>query len=164
VRELVVIAREDTPGDKKLVAYLVLEDEQSANVSELRNFLADKLPDYMVPSAFVILDEFPLSPNRKIDRRALPAPDMSRPDVETALILPRNSSEELMANIWGEVLGLDQVGVADNFFELGGHSMLATQVVSRIREQFRVDLPLRALFQHPTIAGLVEEVARLEPV
>ena len=161
VRELVVIAREDTPGEKKLVAYLVLEDEHSANVSELRNFLADKLPDYMVPSAFVILDEFPLSPNRKIDRRALPAPDMSRPDVETALILPRTPAEEEMANIWAGVLGLEQVGVADNFFELGGHSMLATQVVSRIRERFRVDLPLRALFQHPTVAGLVEEVARL---
>ncbi len=161
VRELVVIAREDTPGDKKLVAYLVLEDEQSANVSELRSFLADKLPDYMVPSAFVILDEFPLSPNRKIDRRALPAPDMSRPDVETALILPRTPAEEVMANIWAGVLGLEQVGVADNFFDLGGHSMLATQVVSRIRERFHVDLPLRALFQHPTVAGLVEEISTL---
>ncbi|HEY0366999.1 MAG TPA: condensation domain-containing protein, partial [Pyrinomonadaceae bacterium] len=161
VRELVVIAREDTPGDKKLVAYLVLEEEQSANVSELRNFLADKLPDYMAPSAFVILDEFPLSPNRKIDRRALPAPDMSRPDVETALVLPRTPAEELMADIWAGVLGLEQVGMADNFFELGGHSMLATQVVSRIRDRFRVDLPLRALFQHPTVAGLVEEVVRL---
>jgi amino acid adenylation domain-containing protein len=161
VHELVVIAREDVPGDKRLVAYIVLEDQQHLNVSELRNFLGNKLPDYMVPSAFVFLDEFPLSPNRKIDRRALPAPDHSRPDVETALILPRTPAEEMMANIWGGVLGLEQVGVADNFFELGGHSMLATQVVSRIREQFQVDLQLRALFQHPTVAGLVGEVARL---
>ena len=161
VRELVVIAREDVPGEKKLVAYIVLEDQQSVNVSELRSFLADKLPDYMVPSAFVILDEFPLSPNRKIDRRALPAPDHSRPDVETVLVLPRTPAEEVMANIWAGVLGLEQVGVADNFFELGGHSMLATQVVSRIRDMFRVDLELRALFQYPTVRGLVQEMERL---
>ena len=161
VRELVVMAREDTPGSKRLVAYLVLEEGHNTTVSELRNFLSSKLPDYMVPSAFVILDEFPLNPNRKIDRRALPAPDQSRPDVETALILPRTAAEEVMANIWAGVLELEQVGVADNFFELGGHSMLATQVVSRIRERFHVDLPLRALFQHPTVSGLVQEVARL---
>jgi len=161
VRELVVMAREDVPGDKRLVAYIVLEDEQRINASELRSFLGDKLPDYMLPSAFMTLAEFPRNPNRKIDRRALPAPDHSRPDVETAFIAPRTAAEELVAEIWAGVLGLEQVGVADNFFELGGHSMLATQVVSRIRDTFRVDLQLRSLFQRPTVEGLVYELGQL---
>jgi surfactin family lipopeptide synthetase A len=161
VRELVVMAREDLPGDKRLVAYIVPEDEQRITASELRNFLRDKLPDYMLPAVFVMLDELPLNPNRKVDRRALPAPDHSRPDVQTAFIAPRTGAEELVADIWAGVLGLEQVGVADNFFELGGHSMLATQVVSRVREVFRVDLQLRSLFQQPTVEGLVHELGKL---
>ena len=161
VRELVVVAREDVPGDKRLVAYVVPEDGQRVTAPELRGLLRDKLPDYMVPSAFVMLDEFPLNPNRKIDRRALPAPDRERPDVETAFVAPRTAAEELVAEIWAGVLGLKQVGARDNFFDLGGHSMLATQVVSRIRATFRVDLQLRSLFQQPTVAGLVRELGKL---
>jgi amino acid adenylation domain-containing protein len=161
VRQLVVVAREDVPGDKRLVAYIVPEGEQHITASEGRNFLRDKLPDYMLPAAYVMLDELPLNPNRKVDRRALPAPDHSRPEVETTFIAPRTAAEELVANIWANVLGLEAVGVADNFFELGGHSMLATQVVSRVREMFRVDLQLRSLFQQPTVAGLVGELGKL---
>jgi surfactin family lipopeptide synthetase A len=126
--------------------------------SFLRAHLKKKLPDYMVPSAFVFLDSLPLTPNGKLDRKRLPAPDNSRPEIEDAFAAPRTPIEEILANIWAEVLKLDQVGIHDNFFELGGHSLLATQVVSRIRSNFAVDLPLRNIFEAPTIAALAPRV------
>jgi acyl carrier protein len=112
----------------------------------------------MVPSAFVSLDLLPLSPNGKLDRKALPAPDQSRPELQETYTAPRTSTEEKLTHIWTEVLKLDQVGIRDNFFDLGGHSLMATQLISRIRDAFKVDLPLRALFENPTILGIAERL------
>jgi acyl carrier protein len=130
-------------------------------VSELRNYLQAKLPDYMVPSALVFLDFLPLTPNGKIDRRALPRPDQSRPELEDEFVAPRTPTEELLAEKWSEVLKVERVGVHDNFFALGGHSLLATQVISRLREAFGIALPLRSLFERPTVAGLAEQIDTL---
>ncbi|HYF38928.1 MAG TPA: condensation domain-containing protein, partial [Gemmatimonadales bacterium] len=162
VRETVVVVREGVAGDKRLVAYLVAAREPVLSVSELRSYLKGKLPDYMVPSAFVTLDALPLTPNGKVDRRALPAPEQARPELEGAFVRPRTAVEEVLAGIWSKVLGVEQVGVHDNFFDLGGHSLRATQVMSRICDAFRVELPLRTFFETPTVAGLAEavEVAR----
>jgi amino acid adenylation domain-containing protein len=159
VREAVVIVREDIPGDKRLVAYVVPKVEAVLEaaiptVGELRSFLLAKLPDYMVPGAFVFLEAMPLTPNGKIDRRALPAPDTSHRELEDNFVAPNTPTEEILAAIWAEVLGLQLVGINDNFFELGGHSLLATQIISRIREAFKIELPLRHLFEAPTIASL----------
>ncbi|MBW4546343.1 MAG: amino acid adenylation domain-containing protein [Symplocastrum torsivum CPER-KK1] len=154
VRETAVIAREDIPSDKRLVAYIVPNPEQTPTIDGLRRFLKQKLPDYMVPSAFVLLNTLPLTPNGKVDRRALPVPDQSRPDQSVKFMAPRTSIEQQLADIWAEVLRLEQVGVHDNFFELGGHSLLATQVISRLRQAFGVELPVRALFEAPTVADL----------
>jgi amino acid adenylation domain-containing protein len=155
VREAVVIARDDQPGNKRLVAYVVPNQELGATASELRRLLKEKLPDYMVPSAFVILKEMPLTPNGKVDRRGLPAPDSSQRSLETSFVPPRTPTEALLAAIWSDILGLE-VGIHDNFFEVGGHSLQATQVISRLREAFCVELPLRRLFESPTIAELSE--------
>jgi amino acid adenylation domain-containing protein len=172
VKETVVLAREiervaDDPSaslrvSKQLVAYLVPDQKQVPTISELRNFLKGKLPDYMLPSAFVILDALPLTANGKLDRRALPAPDQSRPNLRESFVAPRTPVEEMMARIWAEVLGLERVGVHDNFFELGGHSLLATQVISRLCDVFQVELPIRSLFEAPTVADLVMEVVQRE--
>jgi len=135
VRDVIVLAREDAPGDKRLVAYLVVEEEPGPTTTELRSFLKQKLPDYMVPSAFVGLDGFPLTPNGKVDRRALPAPDKVRPQMEEAFVAPRTPTEELLAGIWAEILDVEQVGVKDNFFELGGHSLLSLQVIVRLEQK-----------------------------
>jgi amino acid adenylation domain-containing protein len=160
VRQAVVIVREDVPGDRKLVAYLVAGEEVTAGL--LRDYLGERLPDYMVPSAFVMLEAMPLTPNRKIDRRALPAPSPSRGLNEANYVAPRDPIEEVLAVIWSEMLGLARVGVEDNFFSLGGHSLLATQIVSRTRETFHVDLPLRSLFESPTIAHTAKVIQKLQ--
>jgi amino acid adenylation domain-containing protein len=123
-------------------------------VPQLRAYLADEMPEYMVPSAFMLLEALPITPNGKIDRRALPAPDQTRPEIGDAYEVPRTEVEETLARIWGDVLRVDQVGVDDSFFELGGHSLLATQVMSRVRAAFDLDLPLRCLFETPTVGGL----------
>jgi amino acid adenylation domain-containing protein len=154
VRDTVVALREDTPGDKRLVAYLVPRQSYPPTVSELRGFLQRKLPDYMTPSTFVFLDTLPLTPNGKVDRQALPPPEPTRPDSEQAWVAPRTPEEEILAGIWAQILGIDRVGMHDNFFELGGHSLKATQIVSRVRAAFEIELPLRALFEAPTVAGL----------
>ncbi|TRU26493.1 MAG: amino acid adenylation domain-containing protein [Microcystis aeruginosa Ma_SC_T_19800800_S464] len=151
VQSSCVIVREDNLGDKRLVAYVVLQPEINLTTNEIRQFLRAKLPDYMVPTAFVFLDTFPLTPNGKIDRRALPAPDLQN---QGEYIAPRNPIEEKIAQIWAEVLKLQRVSIEDNFFELGGHSLLATQVISRLQETFEIVLPLRYLFESPTIAQL----------
>jgi amino acid adenylation domain-containing protein len=145
-------------SDKRLVAYVVLDQEPRSTLSDLRRFLHEKLPDYMVPSVFVFLDALPLTPNGKVDRRALPMPDRSRLNLDESFSAPRTPTEELLVGIWAEVLKLEKVGTHDNFFDLGGHSLLATQVVSRIRAAFQVELPLRSLFEKPTVAGLAETI------
>ncbi len=160
VREVAVLAREDSPGDKRLVAYVVSASSSSSLASELRTFLQQKFPEYMVPSAFMFLESLPLTPNGKVDRKALPAPDQSRPELEHSYTAPRTPVEALLANIWAEVLKLDKIGIHDNFFQLGGHSLMATQVVSRVRQAFQVELPVRALFEAPTVAELA---LRIEP-
>ncbi|HEY9874102.1 MAG TPA: amino acid adenylation domain-containing protein, partial [Candidatus Obscuribacterales bacterium] len=157
VQQVVVIAREDNPGDKRIVAYIV-SNVEALSTTSLRGFLKEKLPEYMIPSAFVLLEALPLTPNGKIDRRALPAPDTSRCDIDSNVVAPRNPTEEVIADIWTQVLGVQQVGIDDNFFELGGHSLLATQVVSRLRKAFGVELPLRYLFESPSIASLSDRL------
>ncbi|HEU4561478.1 MAG TPA: phosphopantetheine-binding protein, partial [Longimicrobium sp.] len=159
VREAVVVVREDAPGDRRLVAYVVAEEEVSP--AEVRAHLTGRLPEYMVPSAVVVLASLPLTPSGKVDRRALPAPGYEA-DAER-YVAPRTPTEEVLVGIWAEVLRLERVGVHDNFFELGGHSLLATRMASRIRAAFAVELPLRALFEGPTVAelaGRVEEMRR----
>ncbi|MBW4575234.1 MAG: amino acid adenylation domain-containing protein [Aphanothece sp. CMT-3BRIN-NPC111] len=125
---------------------------------QLRDYLQEKLPDYMVPSAFVVLDALPLTPNGKVDRKALPSPDLVRLDLEDNYLAARNLIEEQLASIFSEVLGIEQVGVNDNFFDVGGHSLIATQVMSRVRDTFDIELPLRCLFESPTVGGLAESV------
>ncbi|QLE48410.1 amino acid adenylation domain-containing protein [Nostoc sp. C057] len=156
-----VIAREDTPGDKRLVAYIVPQPQVTLTISELRSNLKEKLPDYMVPSAIVILESLPLTPNGKIDRRALPAPEPSSELLEK-YVAPRNPIEEILSLIWQQVLKVDLVGRHDNFFELGGHSLLATQLISRVRSSLKVELPLRSLFAAPTIAELSHNIQQLQ--
>lgn len=160
VRETIVLAREDEPGNKRLVAYVVTAEETAPTISELRGFLRTTLPDYMIPSAYVFLDALPLTPNGKVNRRALPAPDKSRPELERAYVAPRTALEERVAACWAQVLSVARVGVHDDFFELGGHSLLATQAIGRLREVFPVALPLRTLFETPTVAGLAERMAQ----
>ena len=154
VREAMAMAREDVPGEKRLVAYVVPSRERAPTISELRSFLKSKLPEYMVPSAFVMLDALPLTPNGKVDRRALPVPDHGYPELERNLVAPSTPVEEELAQIWSKVLSLEQVGIHDNFFDLGGHSLSATQVISLVRQAFHLDLPLLSLFEAPTVAGL----------
>ena len=159
VRESVVVAREESNGERRLVGYVVLGREASGvTISELRAFLQAKLPDYMVPSALVVLEELPLTRNGKVDRRSLPAPEQQRVEMGVSYVAPRTPAEELMAGIWQEVLNLKQVGVNDNFFELGGHSLLATQVFSRTREVFQLDLQFRLIFESPTLAEFTAAV------
>ncbi|MEU7876514.1 amino acid adenylation domain-containing protein, partial [Dactylosporangium sp. NPDC049140] len=147
---------------QRLVGYLVPSDEMPS-VGSLRAFLAGRLPEHMIPAVFVELTAIPLTANGKLDRAALPAPDQSRPELAGGFVAPATPAEELLAGVWGEVLGVDRVGVHDNFFELGGHSLLATQVVSRVRAVFGVELPVAALFDEPTIAGLAVAVEGASP-
>jgi amino acid adenylation domain-containing protein len=159
VRETAVIQREDPVGDKQLVAYIVPNRKQSSTPIELRAFLKARLPDYMIPSAFISLHSLPLTPNGKLDQAALPAPGQTRPELEETYAAPRTPVEEKLAAIWREILKLERVGLHDDFFALGGHSLLATRVVSRINEAFEVDIPLRSLFETPTVAGLAAQLA-----
>jgi acyl carrier protein len=156
VQECLVLVREDAPGDKRLVAYIVTSGLTEMPVSELRNHLRSKLPEYMIPSAFVPLERFPLTPNGKVDRRALPGPENQRPDQSVAFVPPRNLSEEIVADIWSGILGVEQVGIFDNFFDLGGHSLLATRLIARLRSVLSIELPLRSVFENPTLVGLSE--------
>ncbi len=153
----IVTVREDQPGDKSLVAYIIPNNSQLTS-SKVRDFLREKLPNYMIPNAFIFLDTFPLSPNGKINRRGLPAPDSSQRNLAVEFVAPRTSTEQELATIWAEVLRLKQVGVYDNFFELGGHSLLATQVISRLKEAFAIDFPFRYFFANPTIDQLAKKV------
>jgi amino acid adenylation domain-containing protein len=154
VRAAVVVARGGEVGDPRLVAYYLGEETGAA---ALRAHLAERLPEYMIPSAFVHLDAFPVNPNGKLDRKALPAPELASSEDES-YVAPRTPVEEVLAGIWAEVLGVARLGVHDEFFELGGHSLLATRVVSSVREVFGVELPLRALFEGPTVAEMAKAV------
>jgi len=159
VQECVVIVHEDSRNDKRLVAYLVLNKEQVIDNIELRRLLKERLPDYMIPSAFMQLEVMPLTPNGKIDRQALSQLSINSYQLsEKHFVVPQTPEEELLAGIWANVLGIKEVSIHDNFFELGGHSLLATQVISRVGETFSVELPLRQLFESPTIAGLSEHL------
>jgi amino acid adenylation domain-containing protein len=161
IKETVVIAREDKPGEKRLVAYVVTDQEQPLAINEVREFLMTRLPDYMVPAAFVILKAFPLMHNGKVDRGQLPEPEQAQPDREQLSVAPRTAIEEMLAVIWSELLGVEQIGIHHKFFDLGGHSLLGTQLVSRVRKVFQVELPLRALFESPTIAGMAGTIETL---
>lgn len=208
--QVVVTAREDVAGEKRLVAYVVTQFSQQINslsdslswlkptidkvfsplkrtsainpqidfqasedfyetpllrqtvsLNELRDFLSTKLPEYMIPSAFVLLESLPLTPNGKIDRLALPQPESTRQELTQTFILSRNPVEEMLAGIWSHVLGVKEVGIYDNFFELGRHSLLATQIIQRSRQAFKIDLPLRCLFESPTVAKLAQKIETL---
>lgn len=154
IKEAIVTLREDRPGDQRLVAYLVPAERPAPTVATMRRALAEKLPGYMVPSAFAMLDALPLLPNGKVDRRALPTPGSARPDLATPFVAPQTPVEETLAGIWAEVLGLDRVGIHDNFLELGGDSLLATQVISRVISILQVEIALRSLFESPTVADM----------
>ena len=157
IRDVCVLLREDVPGDQRLVAYVVTEEQQSPTVSELRAFLQERLPDYMLPAVFMMLEALPISPNGKVDRRALPVPEQGRPDLEQGYVAPRTAIEEALAGIWSQVLGVEQVGVNDNFFELGGDSILTIQIVSKAKSA-GLDFAPKQLFQHQTVAELATVV------
>ncbi|KYC36596.1 non-ribosomal peptide synthetase [Scytonema hofmannii PCC 7110] len=160
VRETVVIVREDEAHSQSLVAYIVLHSEQTLTIPELRCFLKSKLPNYMVPAIFVMLESLPLTPNGKIDRKALRAPEATQLLAESDFVAPSTPIEQMLALIWAEVLGIEKIGIHNNFFELGGHSLLATRVISQVRKVFQQELPLRRLFEQPTIAGLAKEIEK----
>ncbi|MGQ0592974.1 MAG: non-ribosomal peptide synthetase family protein [Gammaproteobacteria bacterium] len=164
VQEAVVIAREDVPGDKRLAAYCVLSPLREENEGRiagplngdgLRDFMTKSLPDYMVPSALVLLDSLPLTANGKVDRKALLARDLSQPSAHQYAV-PRNPTEEVLAQIWSETLGVERVGIHDNFFQLGGHSILAVQLVMKVNDAFHLDLEIAVVFERPTVAMLAE--------
>ncbi len=157
VREAVVLAREDVPGDKRLVAYVVPGEGTTLQAAELRSVLLSQLPDFMVPPAFVMLDAMPLTANGKLDRNALPAPETTT-QIAREYEAPRDQIEETLAAVWQDLLRVERVGRYDHFFELGGHSLLAVQLISRVRDLLNVDVPVRALFAAPTLAGFAGAV------
>ena len=156
IKECVVVAKAESSGSKRLIAYVVPDQDRATSTSELRGYLKGNLPDYMIPSAFVTLAELPLTPNNKVNRRALQALEVEYAGGES--VLARTPTEEILSAIWAEVLGRETVSVHDNFFELGGHSLLATQVISRVRDAFGQEVALRSLFEQPTVAGLASAI------
>jgi amino acid adenylation domain-containing protein len=161
VREALVIAREDVPGDKRLVGYLVPRSEPPLDMAELRSFLHLRLPEYLRPSALVTLPALPLTPNAKVDRKALPPPPLSRPALETPYVPPSGPHQELLARLWSQVLGVEDPGAADDFFELGGSSLAVIQLLARVRQEFGVEVPLRRFFEKPTLTAQAESIARM---
>jgi amino acid adenylation domain-containing protein len=162
VRDAVVTVGDARSGEKRLVAYLVLQPEQSVTINDMRDHLQVHLPDYMIPSAFVVIDKLPLTASGKINRRLLPSPDDGELALGETYVPPRTPLERDMATIWEQVLKAKRVGVYDNFFALGGHSLLATQVISRLNELLQIEIPLRTLFEQPTVAGLALAVLQRE--
>ena len=158
ITESVVIDRNDLGGGTRLIAYIVPEEGVEPTPAELHAFLKDKIPSYMIPSVFMPLTQIPLTPNGKVNRRELPVPDLWEDGTSINFVAPRTPLEETLAGIWRETLSVAQVGVESNFFDLGGHSLLATRVVSQIREKFGIELPLRVLFESPTISGLAQHI------
>jgi amino acid adenylation domain-containing protein len=162
IRESVVVVREDRPDDKRLVAYVVARNEVIPTAAELRQYLQSKVPEYMLPAQFMALPALPLTPNGKVDRRALPAPGEDMITTGDELFSPRTPMEEILLRCWQEIFKRQKIGVHDNFFALGGHSLLATQLVSRLRVLLQIDLPLRSIFEAPTIGQLATGIARLQ--
>ena len=160
VKDAVVVAREDAQGNKRLIGYFVPAEE--VTLGELKEYLRQKLPDYMVPSVLMPLEALPLTPSGKVDRHKLPKPSLDREALGTEYVAPRNETEEKLATIVGELLEIDKVGVYDNFFELGGHSLLATQFIARIRKVFDVELPLRTIFEKMTVSEIATEIEQLK--
>src|SRR5439155_19149626 len=176
IEAAVVMAREDVPGDRRLVSYVVRRSSSNGEppersgdeaspagsfsdfVPQLRAWLKSKLPEYMLPSLFVPLEAMPLTPNGKVDRKSLPALEQVRPALQENFVAPRTSTETMLAEIWCEVLGLDKVGVHDNFFELGGHSLMVIQVISRLRETVQLELSMQQFFETPAITALAEVI------
>jgi surfactin family lipopeptide synthetase A len=156
VKKCAVRVYQDPGGRSRLAAYLIADDGMSSSI--IRSFLRERLPEYMIPSDFVMVDALPLTPAGKVDRRALPLPDRTRPDLDSTFVAPRTETESLIAKIWSQILGVEQVGVYDNFFDLGGHSLMATQILSRLRNTANVEIPLRAMYEAPTVAYLAEAV------
>jgi acyl carrier protein len=154
VKQAVVLAREDTPGDKRLVAYLAVNPEEELTIADLRVQLQSQLPDYMVPAIFMTVEAMPKTPSGKIDRRALPAPDSQRPEQSQGYAAPQSELERVLAGIWSKLLKLDRVGIHDNFFEIGGNSLMTLQIAVQVRALLQKDLPVVKLFQYPTIAQL----------
>jgi len=163
VREAIVAAHADKNGEIHLVAYIVAAAEQTPAAGELRAFLKEKLPEYMVPYLYLFLDKLPLTRHGKVDRLALPRPDGTQRELDVPFVAPRNAVEEVLCGIFTEVLSVERIGVDDNFFALGGHSLLATQLVSRVRKAFQSDLPLRKVFEAPTVASLAVLLVAAEP-
>nr|UXE44293.1 linear gramicidin synthase subunit D [uncultured bacterium] len=161
VQEAVVVAREEPLGEKRLVAYLV-PSNGAMNTSELRAHLKETLPEYMVPSAFVMLQALPLSPNGKVDRKALPAPEGMRAELGSVYEAPRNETEEALAAIWSQLLRIERVGIHDNFFDLGGHSLLVTQLISRVRDRFGVEIPVHGVFDARTLESMAAYLSRAQ--
>ncbi|MBT7409228.1 MAG: amino acid adenylation domain-containing protein, partial [Methylococcales bacterium] len=158
VRECVVIVRQDSPGNQLLVAYIIPEPSAVINQRDLRQAIAEKLPDYMIPNAMMVLESLPQTANGKINRKALPKPTGRGYSAETEYTAPRSPFEESLVDIWQELLNLKQIGIYDNFFELGGHSLLATRVMSQVTSLFNTELALKILFEKPTIAGLAQHI------
>jgi acyl carrier protein len=156
VQETVVMAREDTPGEKRLVAYVAADQEPAPAISELRRLLQEKLPKYMMPSAFVLLESLPLTPNGKVDRRALPVPDPAKPEVQGTFMKARSVLEMQLVNVWERLLNVQRVGTQDNFFELGGTSLLAVRLFNEIEKLTGKSLPIEVLFRAPTIEQLAD--------
>jgi acyl carrier protein len=157
VAQAAAAVRQDAPGEPRLVAYVAGANGEAPGGAELRAHLRERLPDYMVPSAFVRLDALPLTSGGKVDRRALPAPAPEAGENKEH-VAPRNAVEDMVAEMWGEVLHRQDIGVTENFFAIGGHSLLATQVIVRIRDTFEIDMPIRVFFLNPTIEGLAAAV------
>jgi non-ribosomal peptide synthetase component F len=160
IREVVVLAREDGKRDKQLVAYVVPTDDGAPTTGELRSYLQTRLPEHMLPAVFVLLDELPLTPHGKIDRRALPSPEQTKAELRAAYVAPRTPAEAALAEIWAHVLELERVGIHDNFFELGGDSIISIRLLARARQQ-GLEFSARQLFQHPSIAELFEALPAL---
>ncbi len=161
VKEAVVIAHEDSRGEKRLAAYLVASREFTPSIGTLRDALAVRLPDHMLPTAFMFLDTLPLTPSGKVDRRALPTPRQEDYSPDGAFVAPRSPRESALADMWSQVLGRTHVGIHENFFALGGHSLLATQVIARVRNAFGVELAFNSVFEMPTVASLAVAIAQM---
>ena len=159
VRDAVVVAHEDK-GQKRLVAYVVPPEGQTLNTGDLRGFLKQKLPDFMVPSAFVLLGSLPLTPNGKIDRQALPVADLASPESNNFYVSPQSELEQSLVKIWEEVLGVEKVGTQDNFFDLGGHSLLMVEVNQQLREVIGRNVPIVQMFRYPTISALAKSLGQ----
>jgi surfactin family lipopeptide synthetase A len=154
IKKAFVTARERGSENRALVAYIVPEPRPAPTTTQLRKTLAKTLPEHMIPSVFVVLDDLPLTPAGKVDRKALPDPGRARPELDNPYSPPKTPVEKTLAHIWSELLSLDRVGIHDNFFDLGGHSLAATRVVSQVIKRFELEIPLQSLFQSPTVAAM----------